>query len=530
MNGTELDFINRSVNKLAYCVTVTCEQLPNLRVICAGFMNQQKTSSIAVVGAGIAGLASAIRLRAKGYAVTVFDRNPYTGGKLTEVRQGDYRFDAGPSLFTLPEQVDELFQLAGENPREHFNYIKLEAVCHYFWDDGTFLPASGDPETFARQAETAFGVPASRVSGYLKKSRFIYETTAPVFLDQSLHKIRNYLNLKTLRGIVRMPWLGVFSNLHRDNQKLTGDPRLTQLFDRYATYNGSDPYLAPGVLRSIPHLEFNHGAWFPKGGMHSISTSLSQLAERMGIQFCLNTPVDEIVIEQKRAVGLRLNGRVEPFDGVVCNADVFTAYRKLLPSLRAPERILAQPRSSSALIFYWGIRKLFPKLNMHNIFFSNNYREEFKMLFEGREIIDDPTVYINITSIHNPKDAPEGCMNWFVMINVPGNTGQDWDALINKSRKAILKKLRHVLGEDIEPLIDTESILDPRSIESRTFSHQGSLYGNSSNNRTAAFMRHANFSNTVKNLWFCGGSVHPGGGIPLCLKSAKIATDMIPAP
>lgn len=492
-------------------------------------MKATQAVSVAVVGAGIAGIASSIRLRAKGYAVTVFDRNPYTGGKLTEIRQGPYRFDAGPSLFTLPEQVDDLFRLAGEEPTLHFQYTKLDTVCHYFWDDGTYLPASGNPETFARQAEQLFGVPSSRVSGYLKRSRFIYETTAPVFLDQSLHRIQNFLNLRTLKGILSMPWLGVFSNLHRDNQRSTGDPRLTQLFDRYATYNGSDPYLAPGVLRSIPHLEFNHGAWFPKGGMHQISQSLTQLAKRMGVDFQLNTAVDQIVVENNRARGVLINGEQRLFDGVMCNADVFTAYRKLLPQLKAPERILAQPRSSSALIFYWGIRKVFPNLGMHNIFFSNNYREEFKMLFEGHEISGDPTVYINITSVMQSEDAPPGCMNWFVMINVPGNTGQNWEELIAKSREAILKKLSFVLGEAIAPLIESESILDPRSIEARTFSHQGSLYGNSSNNRTAAFMRHANFSHKVKNLWFCGGSVHPGGGIPLCLKSAKIATDPIPS-
>jgi phytoene desaturase len=483
-----------------------------------------------VVGAGIAGLAAAIRLKMKGYAVVVYDRNPYPGGKLTEIRQKGYRFDAGPSLFTLPEQVDALFELAGETASEHFEYLKLETVCHYFWNDGTFLPASGDPETFARQASACFQVPASRIRNYLHKSAFIYNTTAPVFLDQSLHRWRNYLNFRTLKGILTIPWLGVFGNLHRENRALTGDPKLTQLFDRYATYNGSDPYRAPGVLRSIPHLEFNRGAWFPKGGMHRITLSLYELAQRIGVEFQLNTPVDEIVIHQNKVRGIRIGTRMLEADQVVCNADVYTAYRNLLKGLKAPERTLSQPRSSSALIFYWGIRKVFPQLQMHNIFFSDNYRDEFSRLFEGREMSADPTIYINITSIHEPSDAPQGCMNWFVMINVPGNTGQNWDRWIARARKNILDKLSRHLGEAIEPLIDTEAVLDPRSIEQRSFSHQGSLYGNSSNTRMAAFLRHPNFSKRIPNLWFCGGSVHPGGGIPLCLKSAQIVASHIPKP
>jgi phytoene dehydrogenase-like protein len=207
--------------------------------------------------------------------------------------------------------------------------------------------------------------------------------------------------------------------------------------------------------------------------------------------------------------------------------DVVNTYKKLLPKASQPKKILNQPKSSSALIFYWGIQKRFPQLDMHNIFFSQDYAQEFTHIFRQKNIYQDPTVYINITSKHKPDDAPEGCENWFVMINVPNNSGQDWDELITQGRKNILAKLSRILQTDIEPLIACESILDPRTIESRTSSSQGALYGNSSNNRYAAFLRHANFSSQIQNLYFCGGSVHPGGGIPLCLLSAKIATDMV---
>jgi phytoene dehydrogenase-like protein len=207
--------------------------------------------------------------------------------------------------------------------------------------------------------------------------------------------------------------------------------------------------------------------------------------------------------------------------------DIYPTYKKLLATAKQPKKILTQEKSSSALIFYWGIGKQFPELDLHNIFFSNNYQEEFKHIFEHKTIYSDPTIYINITSKCKPDDAPLGCENWFVMINTPNNQGQNWDELINEARKNIITKLNRLLKTDIEKHIVSENILDPRSIENKTSSHLGALYGNASNNRFAAFLRHKNFSSDIKGLYFCGGSVHPGGGIPLCLNSAKIVSKLI---
>lgn len=167
--------------------------------------------------------------------------------------------------------------------------------------------------------------------------------------------------------------------------------------------------------------------------------------------------------------------------------------------------------------------------DLHNIFFSSNYEEEFASIFEHKEIYPDPTVYVNISCKYRTEDAPNNCENWFVMVNVPPNTGQDWEKNISLAREAIIKKLGRLLGENIEEFIEEESILDPRSIESKTSSFGGSLYGNASNTIFSAFLRHPNFSKQIPNLFFCGGSVHPGGGIPLCIHSGKLAAEMIVA-
>ena len=207
--------------------------------------------------------------------------------------------------------------------------------------------------------------------------------------------------------------------------------------------------------------------------------------------------------------------------------DVVSTYQRLLPHYKAPAHILKQERSSSALLFYWGIGATFEALSLHNIFFSADYKQEFEAIFQQKQVPADPTVYVHISAKEQPTDAPAGQENWLVMINVPANQGQDWEELIAQARTQILDKLRRLLGKDIGPLIRSERIQDPRSIETATLAYQGAIYGASANSKLAAFARHPNFSRAIQGLYLCGGTVHPGGGIPLCLLSAKIVSDLV---
>lgn len=488
-----------------------------------------------VIGAGIAGIASSIRLASKGYEVHVFEANSYPGGKLSSFEKNGYRFDAGPSLFTMPHLVDELFEIADKNPKDYFEYIRLEETCRYFWDDGIQLTAHANQQAFAEEIQNKLGEPAEHVLAHLRDSAVKYDVTEKLFLHRSLHKIGTYFNRDAFKGYINMHRLDAFTTMNRANERRFKNPRVVQLFNRYATYNGSDPYQTPATMNIIPHLEYNIGAFFPKKGMVDITDSLVKLAEDLGVMFHFNTKVTALETEKNRVSQLRTkdtNSQKEQIwmpDCCISNMDIVNTFRKLLPTAKQPERILKQPKSSSALIFYWGIKKAFPQLGLHNIFFSNDYRAEFGHLFRQKTLYSDPTIYVNITSKHKADDAPEGSENWFVMVNAPNNDGQDWDTLIDITRRNILNKLTLNLGVDIAELVECEELLDPRSIETKTSSSQGALYGNSSNNRFAAFLRHANFSREFENLYFVGGSVHPGGGIPLAILSAKIATDLIPS-
>ena len=480
-----------------------------------------------IIGSGIAGIATSIRLACQGYDVSVFEKNEYPGGKLSSFTLGDYRFDFGPSLFTMPHFVDELFALAGENPRDHFQYKRKEIGCKYYWEDGVRLNAYGDNNRFLEEVDNTLGVPKHQLQNYLEQAQKKYNRTVSIFLEKSLHKLDTYLNKATVKGILHLFSYELETTLHKVNTRRLKEPHLVQFYDRFATYNGSNPYQTPGMMTLIQHLEQHYGTFVPEKGMVDITNSLVALAKRNGVQFHFNTAVEEIVIEHQLATGIRVNGTTHKADVVVSNMDVVPTFRHLMPTQKAPEKSLQQERSSSAVIFYWGIDRSFPDLDLHNIFFSDNYQAEFDAIFRDKTLFDDPTVYVNITAKDVHGDAPAGKENWFVMVNAPHDTGQDWDTLSKTLKKQVLDKLNRNLSVDLANHIEEEWVLTPPLIADKTASFTGALYGAASNNRMAAFLRHPNFSRHISGLYFCGGSVHPGGGIPLCLLSAKIVADLV---
>ena len=486
------------------------------------------SEKVIVVGSGIAGIATSIRLAQKGYDVHVFESNAYPGGKLSAFKLGAYRFDAGPSLFTMPHFVEELFELCNEDPRMHFKYKKKEVGCNYFWEDGTRLKAYDNSKKFLSEVENVLGVAPEVLKKYWAKAKKKYDLTESIFLKSSLHQIKSYLNSDTLKAILNIRVLEIGKSLHQVNQEQLKEPHLVQFYDRFATYNGSNPYQTPGIMTLVQHLEGHYGTFVPDLGMDSITTSLYELAKRQGVKFSFNEKVEEILVEENKTIGVRTAKDFYNSNIVCSNMDVYPTYKYLLPKTPAPNKILNQERSSSAIIFYLGISKTFEELDLHNIFFTADYNLEFKSIFEDQAVAEDPTVYINISSKDVMQDAPSGCENWFVMINTPSDKGQDWEQIRDAVRASFVKKINRILGVDIEDYIVEEDCLTPPLIQQKTQSHQGALYGSSSNNKMAAFLRHPNFSQQIKNLYFCGGSVHPGGGIPLCLLSAKIVSDQMP--
>ena len=484
-------------------------------------------SKAIVIGTGVGGLAIAIRLALKGYQVEVFEKNSYPGGKLSAFEKDGFRFDAGPSLFTQPQNIEELFSLAGEPIENYFSYQQVPIANKYFYENGKQVKAYTDAEDFAREMKLQLNEDPQVVLKYLQQSKKLYENIGILFLEHSLHRAKTWFHGRVFKALSSVKLSYLFQSLHQYNSSKFSSPEAVQLFNRFATYNGSSPYKTPAMLSLIPHLEQNEGTFYPIGGMISITNALYQLALKKGVKFHFDSPVQRIVHDNGDVSGVQVNEQIYSAKIIVSNADVYFTYKNLLANPLMAKKVLKQERSSSAVIFYWGIKKKFPQLELHNIFFSKEYKNEFEYIFKEGKLSSDPTVYINITSKMQANQSPEGKENWFVMVNAPANKGQNWEELKKVLRENILLKLSRMLGEDIGAQIETEHTLDPIMIEQQTASYMGSLYGTSSNSKFAAFLRHANFTSSIKGLYFCGGSVHPGGGIPLCLKSAKIVSDLI---
>jgi phytoene desaturase len=481
-----------------------------------------------IIGAGVAGLAAAIRLAVQGFEVEVFEKNDYPGGKLSHFNLGNYQFDAGPSLFVQPENIVELFALADEPIEEYFTYQALPIACKYFYSDGTIVNAYTNANQFAKELQDKLGEDENKLHQYLANAAKVYNNIGSIFLGYSLHKRTTLFRSKMGKVLASVKSKLLFKTMDGVNKQSFTNPQTVQLFNRFATYNGSNPYQAPAMLTMIPHLEHNQGIYYPKGGMISITNALYKLAIKKGVQFHFNSPVQNIINHNHKVAGVVVNNKNINANIVVSNMDAYFTYKHLLNNMHKAKKLLKQERSSSAFIFYWGIKKEFAQLQLHNIFFSNNYKAEFDSLFKTKTIYVDPTIYLNITSkCEAGVQAETGKENWFVMVNAPANIGQNWEAFKQQYRQAILQKLSNILQTGIEPLIEVEEILDPILIESKTASYQGSLYGTSSNSKMAAFLRHPNFTNAIKGLYFVGGSVHPGGGIPLCLHSAKIMSEIV---
>ncbi len=479
----------------------------------------------AVVGAGLGGLSAAIRLALAGFQVEVFEQGTNPGGKAGQRRLGPFRFDTGPSLLTMAWVWDELFAAAGKRREDYLKITSLNPVTEYFWQHDR-LSAPSTPEALAR-AFADKGWAAEKTTGeWFRHIRGLWELAGPLFLTKSLHDAATWRSPATWLTLLQAGRLDSGRTLQQALEATFDDARIRQFFGRYATYNGSDPKRIPATFAMIPWVEFGLGAWAVDEGIHAIPRALQKLAVELGVTFRFSTPVKAIVHDHGRVRGVTVQKELLPFDLVVSNAEVQRTYKLLEAGGKLGQRPLkwkakyekGEP-SSSGVVFLWGMDAAFAELGHHNIFFSPDYAAEFQAMFDEGRLADDPTVYVNITSKHTPGDAPPGQENWFVLINAPhdaGPTRKIGAEALATLREAVLHRVETNLGREIRSHIVQEQVL----------SMGESLYGLASHKALAAFDRHPNRAPGLKGLCLCGGSVHPGGGMPLAVLSGKIAAEL----
>lgn len=483
---------------------------------------------IVVIGGGLGALSGAIRLARMGFKVQLFEQNDRLGGKMNERIIGQYRFDIGPSLLTMPFIVDDLFSGAGFERASFLDFVPIEPICRYFFPDGSVMDASAEVDKMVAAVEQLSPGEGEAYAKFLAYAERIYRLTADIFLFTPIHETKKLIRWRYLPMLFKLHQIDSFRTVHQGVSSFFSDARLIQLFDRYATYNGSNPFQAPATLNIIPHVEYGLGGYYIKGGMYRLVETLEEVASSLGVEIHRSARVEKIIWRDKQVRGVLVNGGMVAADYVLCGADVVVTYNSLIDGAPAQRQKLNRLEPSlSGMVFLWGVGQKHPELHQHNIIFSADYAAEFDQIFRDCRVPDDPTIYIAISSKADAQHAPQHGENWFILLNMPYlAAGQRWEAETERMRQTVLEKLR-TIGIDIANHIEAESVYTPEDFQQLYASNQGSIYGISSNSRNTAFKRPANRRRDIKGLYFAGGSVHPGGGVPLVLLSGKMAAELI---
>jgi len=482
-----------------------------------------------IIGAGVGGIATAVFLAQKGFAVEVYEKNANPGGRCGQMIQSGHRFDLGATILLMPSLYRQVFSSLGLDMDKELETTSLEPVYKLFFSDGTDFAFTRDPEKMKSQLEAMEPGSNAHYQRYIKEGYQFFNMSINGLLGRNFYHMFQFINLKNLWLLIKLKT----RIKHTDYiKRFFTDRRLQMAFTFQNIYVGQNPYKQPAFFSMLPGAEIAEGALFPKGGMHRVVEKLLTTALELGVKFHYKKPVEKIIVTGNKTDGIQLeNGKIIKADMVIANADLPYVYAQLLPDKKAANRLKKKEYSCSAIVFHWGMDKVYPQLDHHSIFLNEPYKKGMEKIFNEKSLSDNPSFYIHAPVRTDKSAAPENQDTLSIIVPAPqldSKSEQDWQKLKQTARESVIRRLKEAGLTDIEEHIKFETNYLPKTWESYCNVTNGSVFGSLSHTIfQMGYFRPHNRHNKYKNLYFVGGSTHPGNGIPLVLLSAKLTSERI---
>jgi phytoene desaturase len=490
---------------------------------------------VAIIGGGLAGLAAACTLAARGRQAVLFERNDWLGGKAAVFEADGYRFDMGPTILTVPRVLERIFAEAGRRMSDALDLRRIDPQWRCFFDDGSVLDLRQDPAEMGALLKTYAPGTEAGYADFIAMSAGLHAVSERFFFWRSVEDVRDTLDLTknldlaTLRDVLS---LRMGTTVAGQIRKRIKDKRVAQMLDHFVQYVGSSPYGSPAVLCGIAHMQTNDGVWYPIGGTRAVPVALEALARDLGVVIRTGTGIDRILTEDGRVSAVQTDGgEVLQVSAVISNMDSVRTYRELVggtPARSFAKRWRREP-ACSGVVLYLGLDRAYDHLAHHDFVFSRDPEEEFDHIYRRGVPAPDPTCYIAAPSRTEPCVAPPGGEALYILVHTPYlRPDHDWDAMLPPYRRVIFDKLARTAGlTDLESRIRVERVLTPRDIHERYSVLDGAIYGLASHGRLFGAFKPGNRSRDLPGLYLAGGAAHPGPGMPMVLMSGWIAADAL---
>lgn len=481
-----------------------------------------------IIGAGLGGLSAAISLAAEGYRVKVLEKNDHCGGKLNILKDKGFIFDLGPSILTMPYIFERLFAKVDASMEDYIPTKKLNLEWRCFFPDGKWVDLINDLDRMEKRNPELSSKDQKDLKEFMKYSQGMYELANPGYfeegIDSTKEAVKFYGLFKAFRGF------DIFSTMDDIVKRYIANPYLQDIMNFFIKYVGSSPYNAPAVLTLLPYIQNEFGLWYIPGGMHQLAEGLYQIARELEVKFKFNTEITGAEIE-----GQNISAFITDANEKIA-ADVFVSNMEVIPFYKEITEETSKFMSNysrfepacSGYVLHLGVSKKFPQLEHHNFFFSGDTRQHFADVFENYKLPKDPTIYLVAPSQTDDKVAPEGCENLKILPHIPYIQDEPFPRQeYKKLEDRLISKLESMGLTGLEDNIIYRDVWDPHDIKDKYISNRGSIYGVVADRDKNRGFKAPKQSEKYENLYFVGGSVNPGGGMPMVTLSGQQVADTI---